>query len=241
MATDGAAARPGSAADPGCASGARRHREDRPLDLGRLRPALHRARQGHLQKERRRCRPDRHGRPEGALPHPDGRPDPDDRQHGRYRAALSEEADRLPVCRGDRRLQRRRRHRRDQGHQDHRRPERQEGRGQRRLGVRVLPERPARQGRPEGIRPQHGEHDRGRCRQRLRRQARRCRGDLGALAHQGQVHRFRPSAGRQLHHARPDHRRDHRQDRLGERAQEGRRGHRQVMERGRRLLSRQSR
>ena len=88
----------------------------------------------------------------------------------------------------------------------------------------------------EGIRSQHGEHDRGRCRRRVRRQARRCRGDLGAVAHQRQVHRFRPSAGGQLHHAGPDHRRAHRQDRLGERAPEGRGGDRQVMERGRRLL-----
>ncbi len=56
----------------------------------------------------------------------------------------------------------------------------------------------------------------------------------------GKSDRFRPPAGRQLHHARPDHRRAHRQDGVGEGAPEGRRGDRQVVERGRRLLSRQS-
>ena len=64
----------------------------------------------------------------------------------------------------------------------HRRSEGQEGRGQRRLGVGILPERAAGQGRAEGIRPQHGEHDRGRCRRCVRRQAGRCRGDVGAMA-----------------------------------------------------------
>jgi len=42
-------------------------------------------------------------------------------------------------------------------------------------------------------------------------------------------------------HTRPDHRRAHRQDRLGKRAQEGCRGRRQVVGRGGRVLSRSPR
>ena len=130
----------------------------------------------------------RDGGSEGALPDPHGRQDPDDRQHGRYGTALSEEPRRFPIRRRDRRLRTAATaSSRNKDITSIKRSQGQEGRRQRGLGLGILPERAARQRRAQGVRPQHRQHDRDGRRHCLRHQAGRCGGHLGAWLTKGKT------------------------------------------------------